>query len=191
MLCLSTGNIVGSWTAVFGVWHHMAVMRRGSYVVWFVNGRAVAYGAVSSSANFSASATTPFRIGGDSTTRVLRGLLSNVRLVTSAVYTALPSMNLPMDVVSGTLVHLSAPNSSASFADISGRGVVVNAVGVVWSSNSPNQSSGGSLYFSGSTSSILTIPPTAVQLGTVSIKRSTKTSTTRVLCTIACRAISR
>ena len=168
-LCLATGNVYGSWTAVFGSWLHMAVMRRGTYIVWYVNGKSAAYGAVSSTANFSASATSPFMIGGDSTTRVLKGLISNFRVVTSALYPALPSMNLPMDAVAGTLVHLTGDSSSAPFADSSGRGVVVNAVGVTWSALSPG-TSGGSLYFSGSTSSIITIPPSAVQLGTVSVQ---------------------
>lgn len=162
-LCLPTGCISGSWTAVFGAWHHMAVVRSGTHVGWFVNGRAVAYGAVPRSANFSASS---FVIGGDSTTRVLKGSLSNFRVVKAAIYPALPSMNLPMDGVFGTLVQLSAANSSAPFADSSGRGVVVDAANVAWSANSPGET-GGSLRFAGTATSVVRIPSEAVQLGTV------------------------
>ena len=175
-LCLSTSCVFGSWTAVFGAWYHMAVMRSGAYIVWFVNGKAAAYAAVPRTANFSAST---FLIGGDSTTRVLKGLLSNFRVVKAAIFPALPSMNLPMDFVAGTLVHLSAASSSAPLADASGRGVVVNAVGVVWGADAPSLT-GGSLVFSGSTSSIITIPAAAVQLGTV----STTSSRARLLSTL-------
>ena len=165
-LILPTGNIYGTYTAVYGTWAHMVVQRNGSTIVWYVNGAAAAYGAVAAAASFSASATYPFYIGGDSTFRAFSGFLSNVRVTAGqALYPMLPSMALPMATVPATLLQLTAGNSAAPFADSSGAGVIVTATGVTWSSTAPPGAS-GSLSFSGSTSSILTVPAAALQIGT-------------------------
>lgn len=57
-LVLPTGNIYGTYTAVWGAWAHHVLQRNGSTIAWFVNGMSAAYGAVSSTTNFSATAAS-------------------------------------------------------------------------------------------------------------------------------------
>lgn len=147
----------------------MALVRNGTTVAWFVQGKLLTLGTVTATANFSASAASPLYIGGDTTFRAYTGLLSNFKIVAgTALYPSVFSVaRPPLPAVAGTLVLLRAANQASAIVDTSGQGVVVNATGVAWNASSP-AGVGGSLSFSGSIGSIIKFPPASARLGTVS-----------------------
>ena len=162
-------NIFGAWPPLYGSWVHMAFVRNGNVIIWYVQGKPMTFGTVPASTNFSASAASPLYIGGDTTTRAYSGLLSNFRVVVgTALYPVVfPVPTSPLPAVAGTLVLLRAATQAAALVDSSGRGVVVNATGVSWNASAPT-GFGGSLSFSGSTASIIAFPSSSAALGSVS-----------------------
>lgn len=161
-------NIFAAWPPLYGSWVHMALVRNGTLVTWYVQGNPMTIGTVPATTNFSASAASPLMIGGDSTFRAYSGLLSNFKIVAgTALYpVSFPVLRPPLPAVSGTLVLLRAATPGAALADSSGRGVVVSATGVSWNASAP-AGTGGSLSFAGSTASIIALPSACASLGTV------------------------
>ena len=162
-------NIAALWPPLYGSWVHMAFVRNGTVIMWYVQGKPMTMGTVPASTNFSASAASPLYIGGDTTTRAYSGLLSNFRVVVgTALYPVVfPVPASPLPAVAGTLVLLRAATQVAALVDSSGRGVVVNATGVSWNASAPT-GFGGSLSFSGSIASIIAFPSSSAALGSVS-----------------------
>lgn len=165
-LVVSNVNTWANWVTVWGAWLHVAIVRNGTAVAWFIEGRPIAVVLTGAATNFSATPAVPMYIGGDTTFRAFSGLVSNFRVtVGAAVYPVSFTPSAPLAVAPGTQLLLLARSSALALADSSGAGVAVTAVGVTWSATAPPGAS-GSLTFSGSASSIVTVPAGVVQLGT-------------------------
>ena len=151
---------------------HVAVVRNGQTLTLYIQGAAVATSSTTSATSFSASASLPFFIGSDTTYRSLAGYLSNFRIVIgTAVYTVSPFTPpaLPLTAIPGTSLLLNAANSAEAYNDSSGNNVIASIAGSSsWANANPFYQGGssGSLYFLGTTTSVITVPTSATNFGT-------------------------
>lgn len=144
-------SVITSYVVPTTAWTHVAVVRNGSTVSLYANGTLIGSDTgLGSSAMFSA--TNQFRIGhyayfAGSTIKFFGGLISDVRLNNTALYTGAftPPVNT-LSAVSGTT--LLACQDSKAFVDNSGNNVTISLTGTPQLMT--NKPYGTSVTFSGS-----------------------------------------
>jgi hypothetical protein len=109
----TTSTDVGvNWTPVVGTWYHIACVRNGSNLLFFVNG--TQQGATQSISGTLSDQSTPLLIGSFNNTAnsYMNGYISNARLVKgTAVYTsAFTPPTAPLTAISGTSLLTCADN---------------------------------------------------------------------------------
>lgn len=158
----NVNNIVVSNSKPVNTWFHLAVVKNGSTYTAYLNGTSIG----SSTTALVSTTLTTWQIGGRTSQSIYsQGFISNLRITTTAVYTAnfTPSTT-PLTAISGTTLLLSA---NINVFDSSANKFGVSTLGNAQISTGVKQFGTGSLYFDGS-GDYLQIPYISSKLNIVS-----------------------
>lgn len=169
----SAGTFASGGTVPLNAWTHVAAVRSGTTVTTYLNGVQVGTVAVTGTLGDN---TRVVRVGSRGTVASsVNGLISNLRIVRSALYTAnfTPSTT-DLEVISGQTSLLTcrsnrvrdlSPNNHATAVFGGGPTVRPNSP-FPWSSYYNPENHGGSVYFPGTTSDYLSVAAGTLGLGT-------------------------
>jgi hypothetical protein len=152
------GNVASGVISNDGAWHHLAIVRNGSTVTFYVDG--ISRGTTTTSATINFGTSTGPRIGsGNAVDNHFTGFISDVRIVNgTAVYTAnFTPPTAPLTAIANTSLLLNATN--AGIFDNAEKNNLIT-VGNAQVSTSVKKFGTGSMYFDG-TGDYLSCVPTA------------------------------